>query len=369
MADIESGRQTNRNIKQLQIDRAESLRTQAVNSINESKICQVIGRCGLPLCWVYRQQILHVGYLLTLFTSFCGIFALISLGVSQHATEVGPWSVGRGKIHGSIDVLVSVGLSGANWQSQAGTTLTDNYITWEDPACVVENRNDPYCNDCNSGGNTVAGLVLLATVTRIPSLMLLKARRLAHADEPLIKVLGIFSEGLAAICLAGAMFVWDQYCHLQLPFQPDVHYSYGSGFVLVALGFCTTVGMVVTHLLMLTVDPDESPFHLGPVGEQGKGSQTFESKGKPNPRNQTPASHPNQQSEMDHRKTRSKERHHHRDRGASEERKGERTDKEHKKRREHKHGSGEHKRSKKDRSADPNSNAVAERKTQKSSAI
>jgi hypothetical protein len=360
MTDIESGRQTTRNAKQLQIDRAESLRTQAVNSINELKICQFIGRCGLPLCWVYRQQILHVGYLLTVFTTFCGIFALISLGVSQHATEVGPWSIGRGKIHGSIDVLVSVGLSGVNWQSQAGTTLTDNYITWENPACVVENRNDPYCDDCNSGGNTVAGLVLLATVTRIPSLMLLKARRLAHADEPLIKVLGIFSEGLAAICLAGAMFVWDQYCHKQLPFQPDVNYRFGSGFVLVALGFCTTVGMAVTHLLMLTVDPDESPFHLGPMGQ--KGSQTFESKGKPNPRHQNPAYEPTQQTEMDHRKNRNKERHHHR---SSEERKGERTDRE-KKRREHK---GEHKKSKKDRTADPNSTAVAERKTRKSSAI
>lgn len=358
MGDIESGRQTTRNAKQLQIDRAESLRTQAVNTINELKICQFIGRCGLPMCWVYRQQILHLGYLLTVFSTFCGVFALISLGVSQHATEVGPWSIGRGKIHGSIDVLVSVGLSGVNWQSQAGTTLTDNYITWEDPSCVVENRNDPYCDDCNSGGNTVAGLVLLATVTRIPSLMLLKARRLAHADEPLIKVLGIFSESLAAICLAGAMFVWDQYCHLQLPFQPDVKYTYGSGFVLIALGFCTTVGMAVTHLLMLTVDPDESPFHLGTINQQGQGKpRNVEMKGTKNPRSYEPT----QQSEMDHRPK--KERHHHR---SNEERKGERVSKEHKgerKKREHK---GE-RREKKERPN--NSTAVAERKTNNLSAI
>lgn len=363
MGDLESGRSTTRNAKQLQIDRAESLRTQAVNTINELKICQLIGRCGLPMCWVYRQQILHLGYLLTVFSTFCGVFALISLGVSQHATEVGPWSIGRGKIHGSIDVLVSVGLSGVNWQSQAGTTLTDNYITWEDPSCVTEKRNDPYCDDCNSGGNTVAGLVLLATVTRIPSLMLLKARRLAHADEPLIKVLGIFSESLAAICLAGAMFVWDQYCHLQLPFQPDVDYTYGSGFVLVALGFCTTVGMAITHLLMLTVDPDESPFHLNPMSNNKAPQQSnsraggVEMRGTKNPR----AYEPTQQSEMDHRPK--KERHHQR---STEERKGEKVHREHKgekKRREHK---GE-RREKKERPN--NSTAVAERKTKNLTAI
>jgi hypothetical protein len=368
MGDIESGRKATRSSKQQPIDRAESLRTQAVNTINELEICQLIGRCGLPLCWVYRQQILHIGYLLTVFSTFCGVFSLISLGISQHATEVGPWSIGRGQIHKSIDVLTSVGLSGVNWQSQAGTTLTDNYITWEDPACVVENRNDPYCDDCNSGGNTVAGLVLLATVTRIPSLMLLKARRLAHADEPLIKVLGIFAESLAAICLAGAMFVWDQYCHKQLPFQPDVSYSYGSGFVLIALGFCTTVGMAVTHLLMLTVDPAESPFHLGPIGvtqpdkkpPQNTGRIQMKGGNQQNPRHQEP-----QQSEMDHRK---KERHHHR---SSEERKAERAAREQRGEREHKgeRKKREHKGEKRDRSPAAQSTAVAERKTNKSSAI
>lgn len=266
MTDIETGeRKTTRNPKQQPVDRAESLRTQAINSINELEICQFIGRCGLPFCWTYRQQILHLGYLLTIFSTFCAIFSLISLGISQHATQIGPWSVGQGKIQDSIDVYSSVGLSGINWESQAGTTLTNNYITWENPACVVENRKDPYCDNCNSAGNTVAGLVLLATVTRIPSLILLKARRLAHADEPLIKVLGVFSEGLASICLAGAMFVWNEYCHKQLPFQKDIDYSYGSGFILIALGFCTNVGMAITHLFMLTVDPEESPFHLGPI--------------------------------------------------------------------------------------------------------
>lgn len=249
MSDLEANHQKD-------FQRKESLRTQAVNSINDSELCQFIGRSGLPLCWRYRQAILHLTYVLTIFSTFCGIFALVSLGVSESATQVAAWSVGRGQLHNSVEVLASVGLSGINWKSQAGTTLTNNYITWENPACVVENRNDPYCDNCNSGGNTVGGLVLLATVTRLPSLMLLKARRLAHADEPLIKVLGVFAEILASICLAGAMFVWNEYCHKQLPYQADVDYTYGSGFILIALGFCTTVGMAVVHLLMLTVDPE-----------------------------------------------------------------------------------------------------------------
>ena len=76
MSDIETGQGKNsRNPKQFDIDRAESLRTQAVNTINELEICQFIGRCGIPLCWTYRQQILHLGYLLTIFSK-CSMFLM-----------------------------------------------------------------------------------------------------------------------------------------------------------------------------------------------------------------------------------------------------------------------------------------------------
>jgi hypothetical protein len=233
-----------------------SFNSKVVKEVNDLTLMRFIGECGLPMCWDSRQQILHLAYLLILFSLFCGIFSLISLTVSLHVTQVGAWTTGYGKIYDVVSVNSWVGLSGIVYQSQAGQTITESYISWEDSACYNDDVENPYCDNCNSGGNTAAGLTLLATVIRLPSIMVLKARRLTYADEPLLKVLGIFSEGLAAICFAGAMFVWSEYCMKQLPHQNSVNYSHGQGFALVALAFCMSCGIVLVHVLMPTSDPD-----------------------------------------------------------------------------------------------------------------
>jgi hypothetical protein len=42
------------------------------------------------------------------------------------------------------------------------------------------------------------------STTQIPSMMLLRARMNPISDIPLIKLLGMMSEGIAAVCLSGA---------------------------------------------------------------------------------------------------------------------------------------------------------------------
>lgn len=85
--------------------------------------------------------------------------------------------------------------------------------------------------------------------------MLLKARMNPISDIPLIKFLGILMEGSTAVCLMGAMFVWREYCHVQLPAQSSITYSYGSGFILISAGFCSTVIVTLVHTLLPTEDP------------------------------------------------------------------------------------------------------------------
>lgn len=151
-------------------------------------------------------------------------------------------------------VCIRVGVSGSLWETLVGSNVITSYIRWTNAACSDSDEN-PFCTNCETGGKTVVFLVLLSCSTRIPSMMLLKARMNPISDIPLIKFLGMVSEGLAAVSLSGAMFIWREYCHVQLPAEGNMVYSYGSGFYLLALGFCMTAILFVVHTLMPTEDP------------------------------------------------------------------------------------------------------------------
>ena len=150
--------------------------------------------------------------------------------------------------------MCRVGLSGIFWETLVGSSAVTSYIVWTDSACSDTNDN-PFCDNCATGGQAAVFLVLLACTTRIPSMMLLRARMNPISDIPLIKLLGMVSEGIAAVCLSGAMFIWREYCHVQLPSQSSITYSYGSGFMMVAAGFCSTFLLFIIHTLMPTEDP------------------------------------------------------------------------------------------------------------------
>lgn len=234
-----------------------SFRSKAMTGLNKTSLCIVVGQIGIPIFWDYRESILSLCYLFTLFSSFCTVFACISLRHDRLTTVHAAWSIGSGSTSSAVDTNAWIGLSGAVWERQQGSTVQEDYILWVDSDCISANDQDPYCDNCHSAGNTAVGLVLLAAVTRIPSIMLLKARMVSISDTPVIKSLGFFSELLAAISLAGALFVWREYCHKQLPWFDDLDYKYGGGFILVGLGLALTTGLAVIHLLMPTVDPDD----------------------------------------------------------------------------------------------------------------
>lgn len=232
-----------------------SFRSKSIKSINELPCCVFMGRCGFSYFWNNRNGILYICQVATFISIVCTIFGCLSIGVSQNLTKTGAWTTGTGDIQGSIPTTTWIGLSGAVWRSQTGDTWTDNYILWEDNQCYADLDSDPYCDNCNSAGNSAVGLVLLAAVTRIPSVLLLQARMLEKADEPLFKTLGIFSETLAFCCFAGATFVWREYCHKQLPFQEDMDYKFGGGFILVGLGLAITCCIAITHAAMPCEEP------------------------------------------------------------------------------------------------------------------
>lgn len=135
-----------------------------------------------------------------------------------------------------------------------GSGTITSYIKWTNEACS-DSINNPYCSNCDTGGKSAVFLVLLACTTRLPSMMLLKARMNPISDIPLIKFLGMIAEALAALCLSGAMFIWREYCHVQLPAQGSMTYAYGTGFYMLALGFCMSTLLFVFHTLLPTEDP------------------------------------------------------------------------------------------------------------------
>jgi hypothetical protein len=147
-----------------------------------------------------------------------------------------------------------VGLSGSVWETMVGAQAITSYIRWTDESCS-DSSDNPYCDNCDTGGKAAVFLVLVSCTTRIPSMMLLKARMNPISDIPLIKFLGMMCESLAAVSLSGAMFIWREYCHVQLPSPNILTYSYGSGFYMLTLGFCLTSILFVVHTLMPTEDP------------------------------------------------------------------------------------------------------------------
>lgn len=147
-----------------------------------------------------------------------------------------------------------MGLSGSFWETIVGSGTVKSYIRWTDAACS-DSPESPHCDNCDTGGKAAVFLVLMSCTTRLPSMMLLKARMNPISDIPLIKFLGMVCDGLAAMSLCGAMFIWREYCHVQLPSQSSTTYSYGAGFYMLALGFCMTLLLFVVHVLMPTEDP------------------------------------------------------------------------------------------------------------------
>lgn len=216
---------------------------------------KVIGQCGIPCLWTSRRSLLHLCYLFTFFSTFCTIFGIISIRSDEASSVIGSWTSGSGTLGGTVAANLWVGLSGSVWETPTGTS----YILWEDIACTTDKNIDDtaYCSNCNSGGNTAAGLVLLAVITRIPSIVLLKARMENSKDLPLIKILGILSEGLAALAQAGALFVWREYCHKNLPNQTELNLTAGTGFILVALGLAITVCLGAVHSAIPTLNPED----------------------------------------------------------------------------------------------------------------
>jgi hypothetical protein len=257
--------QNSQNPKALRQDLSLSFRSKSLKSINAFPLCVFVGRCGVPYFWHNRNGILYICQVATFLSMVCTIFGCLSIGVSQSLTKVGAWTTGTGDIQGSIPTTTWVGLSGAVWRSQTGDVFTDNYVLWEDTNCFADTGSQPYCDNCNSAGNSAVGLVLLAAVTRIPSILLLQSRMLEKADEPLFKTLGFISESLAFCCFAGATFVWREYCHKQLPFQNDMDYGFGGGFILVGLGMALTCCIAITHAAMPCEAPGRRrPIHNGP---------------------------------------------------------------------------------------------------------
>jgi len=187
--------------------------------------------------------------MLTFFSAFCSIFSLISLDKNNTPTAQGCWTYGT-----SDTSLLYFGISGFYARVTTGQFTVASYIDYATTDC---DQNSSYCSSCDTAGGTICFLVFLACATRISSVMLLKARMNPLSDIAVIKSLGIFSEALAAMCLAGALFVWQQYCHNKLPLN-NLVYSAGPGGILCALALGITIVLVIVHVMIPTINPRDA---------------------------------------------------------------------------------------------------------------
>ena len=226
-----------------------SFRSRAVHDINETWLLRFVGRCGFSGCWDSRRSILHFSYLMTFFSTFCCVFSLISLNKNNTPTQHGCWTYGT-----SDKSLLYFGLSGYYAQVTTGHYTLSSYIDYAEDEC---DQNSEYCSSCDEAGHTVVFCNFLACATRLCSVMLLKARMNPISDIAVIKLLGIFSESLACICLAGACFVWQEYCKKVLP-NTGLEYSDGPGLILCAFGLTMTMFLVVVHIMIPTIDPSKA---------------------------------------------------------------------------------------------------------------
>jgi hypothetical protein len=224
-----------------------SFRSRTVHDINDLPCLKFIGRCGFSGCWDSRRSILHFSYLMTFFSTFCCIFSLISLNKNNTPTQQGCWTYGT-----SDTSLLYFGISGYFAMVTTGQYTVRSYIDYAEGEC---DQNSEYCSSCDSAGHTIVFCVFLACATRISSIMLLKARMNPISDIAVIKVLGIFSESLSALCLAGACFVWQEYCKKKLPLTGLV-YSDGPGIILCAFALALTCLLVIVHVMLPTIDPN-----------------------------------------------------------------------------------------------------------------
>jgi hypothetical protein len=223
-----------------------SFRSRTVHDINDIWILRFIGRCGFSGCWDSRRSILHFSYMMTLFSTFCCIFSLISLNKNNTPTQQGCWTYGT-----SDKSLLYFGISGYFAEVTTGAFTVRSYIDYAEDEC---DQNSNYCSSCDEAGHTVVFCVFLACATRLCSIMLIKARMNPISDIALIKVLGIFSESVSAITLAGACFVWQEYCKKVLP-NTGLEYSDGPGLILCAFALAMTSILVVVHVMIPTIDP------------------------------------------------------------------------------------------------------------------
>lgn len=226
-----------------------SFRTRAVHDVNDTALFRCIGRCGFSGCWDSRRSILHFSYMLTFFSTFCCIFSLISLDKNNTPTQNGCWTYGT-----STSSLLYFGISGYYAEVTTGEYTVESYIDYAESEC---DQDSEYCSSCDEAGHTVVFCVFLACATRVSSIMLLKARMNPLSDIAVIKVFGIFSESIAAMCLAGACFVWQEYCQKKLPLT-GLEYSDGPGLILCAFALTLTMFLVLVHAMIPTIDPSQA---------------------------------------------------------------------------------------------------------------
>lgn len=223
-----------------------SFRSRTVHDINDTWLLRFIGRCGFSGCWDSRRSILHFSYLMTFFSAFCCVFSLISLNKNNTPTKHGCWTYGV-----SDKSLLYFGISGYYAEVTTGQFTVKSYIDYAEGEC---DQDSEYCSSCDEAGHTVVFCVFLACATRLCSIMLLKARMNPLSDIALIKVLGIFSESLSALTLAGACFVWQEYCKKVLP-NTGLDYTDGPGLILCAFALTITMLLVIVHIMIPTIDP------------------------------------------------------------------------------------------------------------------
>jgi len=223
-----------------------SFRSRTVHDINDTCCLRFIGRCGFSPCWDSRRSILHFSYLMTFFSTFCCIFSLISLDKNNTPTQHGCWTYGV-----SDKSLLYFGISGYYAEVTTGHVTVTSYIDYAEGEC---DQNSEYCSSCDEAGHTVVFCVFLACATRLCSIMLLKARMNPISDIAVIKVLGIFSESISCVTLAGACFVWQEYCKKVLP-NTGLEYSDGPGLILCAFALTMTMFLVLVHVMIPTIDP------------------------------------------------------------------------------------------------------------------
>lgn len=216
----------------------------------KNDISQRFSFVGLKYFEENRQEVLSVGFLFTVVSFVCTLFACASLTESESITQVTSWSIGDGMLAETTETSVWAGLAGAVWSRTQGSTIQSDYILWSDKNCADIESDRHICGNCRSAGHTAFGLIMLAAVTRVPSFRLIRLRGASDGDHVVYKIFGVLSESLAAISMAGALFVWREYCHELLPHPNALNYRYGAGFVLV--GFCLSLTslLVVLHILL-----------------------------------------------------------------------------------------------------------------------